>query len=122
MYERKMPIKKRSGLDITFFLVGGKWKRDIILGLVNGIRRPSHLQKHLAGASVNPRVLRQQLRELERFGIIDRTVAPGITLKVEYFLTEIGWELVPLFHQLNEWGRKYEEAFPDLEQKQIFRV
>lgn len=108
MYERKMPLKKRSGIDTTFYVVGGKWKRDIIFCLHSGIKRPGELQKHLAEASASPRVLRQQLKELERFGVIYKKVYPVVPLKVEYFLTAIGEELIPLFMSMEEWGRKYE--------------
>jgi DNA-binding HxlR family transcriptional regulator len=108
MYERKMPLKKRSGLDITFYVIGGKWKRDIISCLHKGIKRPSELQKHLAEARASARVLRQQLKELETYGIIYKKVYPVVPLKVEYFLTEIGTELIPLFKDLEEWGTRYE--------------
>jgi DNA-binding HxlR family transcriptional regulator len=108
MYERKMPLKKRSGIDITFYVIGGKWKRDIIFCLHNGIKRPSELQKHLAEASASARVLRQQLKELERFGVIYKKVYPVVPLKVEYYLTDIGNELIPLFLTLDEWGNRYE--------------
>lgn len=108
MYERKMPLKKRSGIDITFYVIGGKWKRDIIFCLDKGIKRPSELQKHLAEASASARVLRQQLKELERFGIIYKKVYPVVPLKVEYYLTDIGVELLPLFLSLEKWGTKYE--------------
>ena len=63
-----MPLKKRSGTDVTFYVVGGKWKRDIISCLHKGIKRPSELQKHLAQVSASARVLRQQLKELETEG------------------------------------------------------
>lgn len=108
MYERKMPLKKRSGIDTTFYLVGGKWKRDIINCVHNGIRRPGEMQKHLADVSASPRVLRQQLRELEKYGIIYKKVYPVVPPKVEYFLTEIGVELIPLFAAMDEWGTKYD--------------
>jgi DNA-binding HxlR family transcriptional regulator len=110
MYERKMPLKKRSGVDTTFYVVGGKWKRDIIFCLNKGIKRPGELQKHLAEASASARVLRQQLKELETFGIIYKKVYPVVPLKVEYFLTDIGMELIPLFTLMEEWGSKYESV------------
>lgn len=108
MYERKMPLKKRSSIDTTFYLIGGKWKRDIVSCIYHGIRRPGEMQKHLAEASASPRVLRQQLKELERFGIIYKKVYPVVPPKVEYFLTEIGSELIPLFEAMTEWGARYD--------------
>lgn len=114
MYERKMPLKKRSGIDTTFYLIGGKWKRDIITCVHNGIRRPGEMQKHLADVSASPRVLRQQLRELEKYGIIYKKVYPVVPPKVEYFLTEIGVDLIPLFVAMEEWGTKYEVTNKDM--------
>lgn len=97
-------------MDITFYVIGGKWKRDIIFSLHNGIKRPSELQKHLAEVSASARVLRQQLKELEAFGIIYKKVYPVVPLKVEYYLTDIGIELIPLFSVMEEWGNKYESV------------
>ena len=107
MYERKIAIKKRNGLDIAFYVIGGKWKRDIIICLNQGINRPVDLEKHLVDTRVNSRVLRQQLKELEEFGVIYKKVHPSVPPKVEYFLTDIGIELIPLFSEMNEWGAKY---------------
>jgi DNA-binding HxlR family transcriptional regulator len=115
MYERKMPLKKRSGIDVTFYVIGGKWKRDIISCLHKGIKRPSELQKHLAQVSASARVLRQQLKELETFGIIYKKVYPVVPLKVEYFLTDIGLQLIPLFSEMEDWGTKYEDTNKVLE-------
>lgn len=115
MYERKLPVKKLNGTDITFLIIGGKWKRDIIFCLNSGIRRPSELQKKLSRVGASPRVLRQQLRELEYYKVIYKIVCSVIPIKVEYYLTELGRELIPLFEQMNEWGNKYEnqnKAFP----------
>ena len=105
MYEKKIPGKKRSGVDVTFYVIEGKWKRDIILCLNNGIKRPIELQKHLAEA--NARVLNQQLKELERYGIIYKKIYPAVPPKVEYYLTDIGKELIPLFKVMEDWGNNY---------------
>ncbi len=107
MYEKKIPFKRRSGIDVTFYVIEGKWKRDIIRCLNEGIKRPVELQKHLADAKANARVLSQQLKELEESGIIYKKVYAVVPPKVEYYLTEIGNELIPLFTAMEEWGRSY---------------
>ena len=115
MYERKLPVKKLNGIDITFFIIGGKWKRDIIFCLNSGIKRPSELQRHLSRVGACARVLRQQLRELENYGVIYKMVYTVVPFKVEYYLTDLGKELLPLFDKMNEWGNKYEnqnKSFP----------
>jgi DNA-binding HxlR family transcriptional regulator len=113
MYERKLPVKKVNGIDITFFVIGGKWKRDIIYCLNSGIKRPSELQRHLSRVGACARVLRQQLRELENYGVIYKIVYTVVPFKVEYHLTELGKELIPLFDKMNEWGNKYEHQNKD---------
>ena len=109
MYEKKIPVKKRSGIDVAFYVIEGKWKRDIIIALDNGIKRPVELQKHLAEAKANARVLNQQLKELEHHGIIYKKIFPTVPPKVEYNLTEIGKELIPLFKALDNWGLNYSQ-------------
>ena len=113
MYEKKIPGKKTSGVDVTFYVIEGKWKRDIILCLNNGIKRPIELQKHLAEA--NARVLNQQLKELEKYGIIYKKIYPAVPPKVEYYLTDIGKELIPLFKVMEDWGNNYskKQEIPD---------
>ncbi len=107
MYEKKIPVKRRNGVDITFYVIGGKWKRDIILCLNNGIKRPVELQKHLAEAKASARVLNQQLKELEKFGVIYKKAYPSVPPKVEYYLTDIGNDLIPLLKEMDEWGTNY---------------
>ena len=113
MYEKKIPGKKRSGVDVTFYVIEGKWKRDIILCLDNGIKRPIELQKYLAEA--NARVLNQQLKELEKYGIIYKKVYPAVPPKVEYYLTDIGKELIPLFKVMEDWGKNYSKKQESLD-------
>ena len=115
MYEKKIPVKKRSGVDVTFYVIEGKWKRDIILCLNNGIKRPIELQKHLAEAKANARVLNQQLKELERYNIIYKKIYPSVPPKVEYYLTDIGKELIPLFQVMEEWGNNYSKKQENLD-------
>jgi len=113
MYEKKIPGKKRSGVDVTFYVIEGKWKRDIILCLNNGIKRPIELQKYLAEA--NARVLNQQLKELEKYGIIYKKIYPAVPPKVEYYLTDIGKELIPLFKVMENWGNNYSKKQENLD-------
>ena len=113
MYEKKIPGKKRSGVDVTFYVIEGKWKRDIILCLNNGIKRPIELQKYLTEA--NARVLNQQLKELEKYGIIYKKIYPAVPPKVEYYLTDIGKELIPLFKVMEDWGNNYSKKQENLD-------
>ncbi len=49
-------------------------------------------------------MLTQTLRNLERDGLVTRTVTPTVPLTVEYELTELGRSLVGVFLQLKEWA------------------
>jgi DNA-binding HxlR family transcriptional regulator len=62
--------------------------------------------------SVAPkRVLTKQLGELEKMGILKKKIYPVLPMKVEYYLTEAGKELIPIIDQLWQWGDKYKEGF-----------
>ena len=63
----------------------------------------SELQRQIAG--ITQKMLIQQLRELERVGIIGRTVYPEVPPKVEYFLTEEGRGLYPVLDELLKWAK-----------------
>ncbi len=53
-------------------------------------------------------MLTQQLRELEKDGVIFREVYAQVPPKVEYSLTELGQSVMPLINSLCQWGMKYE--------------
>jgi DNA-binding HxlR family transcriptional regulator len=55
---------------------------------------------------VSPKMLSQQLRQLERDGIITRTVHPEVPPRVEYRLTGWGQSLCPAVDQLLTWGEQ----------------
>lgn len=83
----------------------GKWKLSILWILHNKIRRFNELQKLIP--SISRGVLTQQLRELERDGLINRKVYREVPPKVEYSLTEIGASFIPVMSQIMEWGVGY---------------
>ena len=56
-------------------------------------------------------MLTQQLKELERYGIIFRKVYPSVPPMVEYSLTETGLELIPILEAMDKWGKKYVETY-----------
>ena len=52
-------------------------------------------------------MLAQQLRELERDGLISRTVYPVVPPKTEYSLTDFGKSLAPILDAMCDWGTDY---------------
>ena len=91
-------------VEITLQIIGGRWKVLIIRELLLGVRRFGELQRALPG--VTQKMLTQQLREMEKDGIIHREVYPEIPPKVEYSLTSLGESLQPILHAMHEWGAK----------------
>lgn len=95
----------------TVGVIGGKWKILILHLIGNDINRFGKLNMLLK--DISKQMLTTQLRELERDGIIKRVIYPEIPPRVEYFLTEKGEELKPVFVALRDWGSKYELATSD---------
>lgn len=92
-------------VDAAINIVGGKYKVVILYHLVTGCLRFNELQKLIPNAT--PKMLTQQLRELEASGLISRTVYPVVPPKTEYRMTEFGETLMPVLESLCEWGKTY---------------
>ncbi len=67
-----------------------------------GTLRYSDLERSIRG--VSQRMLSQQLRQLERHGIVSRTVYPEVPPRVEYSLTNFGQALRPALHSMIAWA------------------
>ncbi len=84
-------------------LFGGRWKTDILWRLEDGPCRFNQLKRMIPG--VSQKMLAQQLRQLERDGIVQREHFPEIPPRVEYSMTPVGTSLQPVFTKLGTWGR-----------------
>jgi DNA-binding HxlR family transcriptional regulator len=89
----------------TLDLIGGKYKALILWHLADKKLRFSELRKAITSAT--PKMLTQQLRELEAQDLIHREVFPVIPPKVEYSLTELGKSLMPILVAMRDWGSGY---------------
>lgn len=110
MKEQKKEYK--CPLEATMDLIGGKYKGIILGFLINKTLRYNELQKLIPQAT--PKMLIQQLKELERDKIIIRKLYPVVPPKTEYSLSKRGETLIPIIIQLNKWGINYlkEENIP----------
>ena len=103
-----MDIEKLKGFDCpleaTLAMIGGKYKILIVYFLINQTLRYSELQKLLPQAS--PKMLAQQLKELERDGLVHRELYPVIPPKTEYSLTSLGKSLAPIILAIYQWGEQ----------------
>jgi len=89
-------------VDGALALIGGKWKPLILYRLAAGTLRFSQLQRSIP--EVTQRMLTQQLRELERDGLVLRTVYAEVPPRVEYSLSTKGRSLEPVICALKAWG------------------
>ena len=92
-------------VDAALRLIGGKYKSLILWHLVDGTMRYGELQKLVPQAT--PKMLTQQLRELESDKLLTRTVYPVVPPKVEYSLTDLGFSLKPILSTMYDWGADY---------------
>jgi DNA-binding HxlR family transcriptional regulator len=94
-----------AGIDDSLRILEGRWKMKILFHLFDkGTLRFSELERHVSG--VSQKMLIQQLKELERDGIVARTVYPVVPPKVDYRLTEIGQDLCPVLDAILEWAER----------------
>ena len=92
-------------VEATLDLIGGKYKALILWHLSDGTLRFSELRSRIPKAT--PKMLTQQLRELETQDLVHREVYPVIPPKVEYSLTETGRSLMPILVAMRDWGAAY---------------
>ncbi len=89
-------------VSVTLRLIGGKYKALLLWHLTGQTLRFHQLRKLVPEAT--PKMLTQQLRELETDGLITRTVYPVVPPRVEYALTESGRSLFPILKAMYDWG------------------
>lgn len=92
--------------------IGNKWASLVIVALgLEGRMRYSALSARIAG--VSQKMLTQTLRNLERDGLLTRTVTPSVPVRVDYELTPLGLSLLDPMRHLKEWA---ETHMPDVDQ------
>ena len=100
-----MQMTDRCPVAATLDLIGGKYKALILWHLSEQTMRFTSLKKLITEAT--PKMLTQQLRELEADALIHREVFPIIPPRVEYSLTELGKSLLPVLVAMRDWGGNY---------------
>ena len=81
--------------------VAGKWTGLVIGRLEGGTMRFSELRRQIGG--ISQKMLTQTLRELERDGLVERTVFAQVPPRVEYELTPLGRSLAAAVSVIREW-------------------
>ncbi len=95
-------------------VIGGKWKIPILYTLRYETLRFNELQKALPG--VTQKMLTQQLRELEKDGLVNRKVYAQVPPRVEYTTTPLARKLEPILSALCDWGSEYLKVVHGIEQ------
>ncbi|MCA9777587.1 MAG: helix-turn-helix transcriptional regulator [Candidatus Eremiobacteraeota bacterium] len=97
------PDMAATGAVAALKLLEGRWKLVIIFNLfAKDVLRFSELERAIP--DISQKMLTQQLRALEKDGIVVRKVYPQVPPKVEYSLTEWGQAMCPALDALLEWG------------------
>lgn len=107
-------------LEIVHDIIKGKWKPIIIFQLRNGECSFSSLLHGISG--ISEKMLLEQLKELQEFGLLDKYSYEGYPLKVSYFLTDRGQKMLSAVKIMQEIGIDYmvEHSMTDvLDQKGI---
>jgi DNA-binding HxlR family transcriptional regulator len=103
---KTLPVLDSKNCPVTHAirLMGRRWKPLVLYYLKPGPLRFSELRRCLPEAT--QKMLTQTLRELEKDGLVLRTVYPQVPPKVVYSTTNYGLTLKPILKALCEWGNK----------------
>lgn len=103
MATRYTPVSAAEDVEAALRLLEGRWKLLILFHLFGGkVMRFSELERAIP--AVTQKMLGQQLRQMEKDGIVVRTVYAQVPPKVEYRLTEWGQSLCPALDALLKWA------------------
>jgi DNA-binding HxlR family transcriptional regulator len=103
------------GVETMNAVFGGKWRPLILLHLIPRKRHFGELLRLIPG--ISKKVLTEQLRELEREGIITRTVLGKVPAKVEYALSVYGSSTIPILDSMCKWGHRHAKLAPQKRRK-----
>ncbi|MGD8167429.1 winged helix-turn-helix transcriptional regulator [Herbiconiux sp. P16] len=91
-------------------LVGKRWSSGILLAIAQGATRFSEIVDSVVGLS--DRLLAQRLKELERVGLVSRSVVATTPVQVRYALTPRGADLLQSLQPLVSWGQRWGTEAP----------
>ena len=103
---QKVIDEKKCPVRATIEVIGGKWKPVILYYIkTEQVARFGELQRYMP--HITKKMLTQQLRELEKDGIINRKVYQQVPPKVEYSFTAYGKTLSPILQSMAAWGNAH---------------
>jgi DNA-binding HxlR family transcriptional regulator len=106
---RYTPTSAAKGIEDALRVLEGRWKLTILFHLFGGkVLRFSELERAIP--AVSQKMLIQQLRQMERDGIVRRILHPQVPPKVEYCLTKWGQALCPALDALLKWAESHDRV------------
>ncbi len=103
-----MEASAKSLAETTIKMLGDRWKVQIIECLMDGTKRFGELKRELG--DITQKVLTSNLRMLEENGILIRHVYAEIPPRVDYTLTNLGYDLRPVIDSMVAWAEMYRET------------
>ena len=105
---RSNPIED-CPLTAAMAAIGGKWKLTALWWLNQQPHQFAELRRKVF--DVSPKVMAEQLRELEADGLVRREETGPVPAPVVYSLTDYGRQVMPVVEALRQWGRGHVQRF-----------
>lgn len=106
MGEMREPLREliECGLPQALEVMGERWSFMILRASFNGLK---HFEEFLSELGIARNILSNRLAKLVEHGILKREPCADDRRKIEYRLTEKGFDLLPAMLALRQWGQKY---------------
>ena len=112
MGEMREPLREltQCGLPQALEVMGERWSFMILRASFNGLH---HFEEYLSELGIARNILSNRLAKLVEHGILKREPCPDDRRKIEYRLSEKGFDLLPAMLALRQWGQKYGDEFEE---------
>ncbi|WP_324826537.1 winged helix-turn-helix transcriptional regulator [Qipengyuania zhejiangensis] len=106
MGDIREPLRELTecGLPQALEVMGERWSFMILRASFNGLH---HFEEFLTELGIARNILSNRLAKLVEHGILKRDPCPDDRRKIEYRLTDKGFDLLPTMVALRQWGQKY---------------
>lgn len=106
MIKIREPLRELNecGLPGALDVMGERWSFMILRASFNGLH---HFEEFLSELGIARNILSNRLAKLVSHGILKREPCGDDRRKIEYRLTEKGFDLLPAMLSLRQWGQKY---------------
>ena len=100
-------------IELTLEVIGGKWKALLLWELhLKSVIRFNEFRRLIP--EITQKMLSQQLKDLESNQIVQKKIYAQIPPMVEYRLTELGEELIPILDSMDKWGKNYVKIYENI--------